>query len=307
MFASSTVIVVIVVCAAVVFTILLVSYMFWLKSKRKVPLPPVQPLAHHRERSLAVFTMEKERERSMYLSATPSWSDRTIKSSPSSSCESGSSPSSPRISLAHRSKAASLSSSAHTSRTGTSHLSRVPHAPGSTIQIILPAPLGASLENRSAFSVVDEWASQAIKNDQPRPIRSRSHSRTQSLPKSHTPASDTASFQSSSVQPQHRIRTRSLPSVKSYAPIPAQQSYYIHPSDQPPPPPVPRIPSMYNQLNYQPSAPSASHPPPRVERPPRTTSIRRPAVQNSNYVPTVPINNRNRPSNWRPEAIAVAS
>ncbi|KAF5382992.1 hypothetical protein D9757_006340 [Collybiopsis confluens] len=150
----STVIIVITVCATAVSTLLLVSYLFWRKARQgKAPLPPVQPLAHHRERSLSLFTMDKERERTIHLLAV----DRVSAKASFSSFESDySSPSS-----VHRQKAISLSSSPHTFHTA---LSRGPLTPNSVVNIVMPAPLGTSADIRARQSIADGWASQAVQS-----------------------------------------------------------------------------------------------------------------------------------------------
>lgn len=161
---SETLIIIVVVAAVAVFALLLVSYMFWSKSKRNaIPLPPVQPLAHDRERGLQALAAEKEREKSLYLQlVAPSWPD--IKSAGSS--ESGSTantypPVPPGISPVKR-YPHSVASSARSNLS-----SGIPHAPNSTVQIVLPAPLSLAsnfVQDTSRYSVADEWASQAIYN-----------------------------------------------------------------------------------------------------------------------------------------------
>ncbi|KAJ3824715.1 hypothetical protein F5880DRAFT_335263 [Lentinula raphanica] len=266
--AVSTTLIIIIVAVVTVLLLLLVSYIFWSKSNRKVPLPPVQPLAHDRERSLHAFAAEKERERSMFLQIeiAPSWSEQgLIKSAVSS--ESASTvntlgypplpPIPPGISPVKRQappKPLSLASSVHTSR---SNLSRgIPHAPDSNVQIVLPAPLGASMMDNSRISVADGWASQVINNGQPTQPHPRS--RPQSLPKSHTRSSSSGpSYNHSRHNPnppdsfvRNRSRTNSLPhppSLNQSRSIPRMSSQYPSSITQTSPPPVPRIPSMYGQ------------------------------------------------------------
>ncbi|KAJ3750127.1 hypothetical protein DFH05DRAFT_1518285 [Lentinula detonsa] len=266
---SSTIIIIVVAVVAVLLLLsLLVSYhLFWSKSKRKVPLPPVQPLAHDRERSLHVYAVEKERERSLFLQIqiAPSWSEPgTIKSAVSS--ESGSTantmgyppvpPIPPGISSLNRHappRPLSLASSAHTSRSNFSRA--IPHAPDSNVQIVLPAPLGATTMDYSRDSIADGWVSQVINSSQP--IRSRSRSRSQSLPRSYTRSSLGTSYvhtpnpTPSDLYVRNRSRTNSLPystsSSNQIPPIPPMPSQYTSYVAQIPPPPVPHTHSVYGQ------------------------------------------------------------
>lgn len=157
---SDTLIIIIVVAAVVILALLLVSYMFWTRSKRNpVPLPPVQPLARDRERELLAFSAEKAREKALYMQVAPSWSD--LRSTTGSS-ESGSTtypPAPPGISPVKR-YPKSLASSAHSGQLS----SGIPHGPNSTVQIVLPTPLASFSLDHSRYSVADEWASQVIYN-----------------------------------------------------------------------------------------------------------------------------------------------
>ncbi|KAJ3759600.1 hypothetical protein EV360DRAFT_81984 [Lentinula raphanica] len=280
--AVSTTFIIIIVAVVTVLLLLLVSYIFWSKSNRKVPLPPVQPLAHDRERSLHAFAAEKERERSMFLQIeiAPSWSEQgLIKSAVST--ESASTVNTlgypplpsipPGISPVKRQappKPLSLASSVHTSR---SNLSRgIPHASDSNVQIVLPAPLGASMMDKSRTSVADGWASQVINNGQP--IQPHARSRPQSLPKSHTRSSSSGPSYNHSRPSRpnpnppdsfvrNRSRTNSLshpPSLNQSRSIPRMSSQYPSSITQTSPPPVPRIPSMYGQPVFSSSLSTSS-------------------------------------------------
>ncbi|KAF8832542.1 hypothetical protein HHX47_DHR1002061 [Lentinula edodes] len=302
-FSSTLIIIIVVIAVVILLASLLVSYIFCSKSKRKVPLPPVQPLAHDRERSLHALVAEKERERSLFLQIeiAPSWSELgTIKTAVSSESSSTANtvtyPVPPGISSKNRHappRPLSLASSVHTSR---SNLSRaIPHAPNSNVQIVLPAPLGSSTVEYSRNSVADGWASHVVNDSQP--IRSRSRPRAQSLSKSHSRSSLNQSYDYSRPSPpdmsaRHRARTNSLPysTTSSYQvlPVPPMPSQY--PSSQglilppPVPPPVPRIPSVYGQLKSTATVSTSSYPDPDgAEFPPRRRSRSRGPTHNQSF------------------------
>ncbi|KAJ4489493.1 hypothetical protein C8J55DRAFT_505235 [Lentinula edodes] len=299
-FSSTLIIIIVVIAVVILLASLLVSYILWSKSKRKVPLPPVQPLAHDRERSFHALAAEKERERSMILQIeiAPSWSElgaikSTVSSESSSTANTVTYPVPPGISSKNRHappRPLSLASSVHTSR---SNLSRaIPHAPNSNVQIVLPAPLGASTVDYSRNSVADRWASHAVNDSQP--IRSRSRPRAQSLSKSHSRSSLNQSYDYSRPNPsppdtsaRHRARTNSLPYSTTYSyqvsvpPIPSQ---YPSSVDVILPPPVPRIPSVYGQLKSTASVSTSSYPDPdSAEFPPRRRSRSRGPTHNQSF------------------------
>ncbi|KAJ3883111.1 hypothetical protein F5051DRAFT_224794 [Lentinula edodes] len=282
-FSSTLIIIIVVIAVVILLASLLVSYILWSKSKRKVPLPPVQPLAHDRERSFHALAAEKERERSMFLQIeiAPLGAIKSAVSSESSSTANTVTYAvPPGISSKNRHappRPLSLASSAHTSR---SNLSRaIPHAPNSNVQIVLPAPLGASTVDYSQNSVADGWASHVVNDSQP--IRSRSRPRAQSLSKSHSRSSLNQSYDYSRPNPsppdtsaRHRARTNSLPYSSTYqVSVPPMPSQY-HPSvGLILPPPVPRIPSVYGQLKSTASVSTSSYPnPDSAEFPPRRRS-----------------------------------
>ncbi|KAF9073719.1 hypothetical protein BDP27DRAFT_1318031 [Rhodocollybia butyracea] len=218
MVVSLTVIIAVIVIVGI--AVLLVSFLLCSKFKSpKVPLPPVQPLAHHRERSLQTLATEKERERYMYFQVI----DRGSLDSSS---------------VSQHQASLSFVSSVHTSRSTSNR--GIPYA----VQIVLPAPLGSSFIDNSRDSVADAWASQAINNGQP-PMQSHSRPRTQSFTKSH---SHSRSLSNSSTQ--GLARPQSLSST--YNKFPA--SYYPQFEVPVPPPPVPRLPPKY-QMNHAPPYP----------------------------------------------------
>ncbi|KAJ3931664.1 MAG: hypothetical protein NXY57DRAFT_961563 [Lentinula lateritia] len=302
-FSSTLIIVIIIIAVVILLASLLVSYILWSKSKRKVPLPPVQPLAHDRERSFHALAAEKERERSMFLQIqiAPSWSELgTLKSAVSSesSCTANTAtyPVPPGISSRNRHappRPLSLASSVHTSR---SNLSRaIPHAPNSNVQIVLPVPLGSSTVDYSRNSVADGWASHVV-NDS---TRSRSRPRAQSLSKSHSRSSSNRSYDYSRPNPsppdmsaRHRARTNSLPysttssnQVLSVPPMPSQYPSSMGLILPPPvPPPVPRIPSVYGQLKSTATVSTSSDPDlDGAEFPPRRRSRSRGPTHNQSF------------------------
>lgn len=138
---------------------------------------------------------------------------------------------------------ASMSSSSHySSRPASlasigsrSTLRGVPHGPYSSIQVVLPAPLaGASLVANNRFSMVDSWAPTPSRDDTA-PPDSQSSS-----PQRHPDRRSTS-------QPRAPPRRSSSSSMSPTSPTPSPLSMSHVPNYQAPPP-VPRIPSMYN--NY---------------------------------------------------------
>ncbi|KAJ3855168.1 hypothetical protein EV368DRAFT_79860 [Lentinula lateritia] len=299
-FSSTLIIIIVVIAVVILLASLLVSYILWFKSKRKVPLPPVQSLAHDRERSFHALAAEKERERSMFLQIeiAPSWSELgTIKSAVSSESSSTANsvtyPVPPGISSKRHAppRTLSLASSAHTSR---SNLSRaIPHAPNSYVQVVLPAPLGSSTVDYSRNSVADGWASHVVNDSQS--IRSRSRPRAQSLSRFHSRSSLNQSYDYSRPNPgppdmsaRHRARTNSLPysTTSSYQvpPVPPMPSEYSPSVGFILPPPVPRIPSVYGQLESTTSVSTFSYPDPdSAEFPPRRRSRSRDRTHNQSF------------------------
>jgi len=267
--------IIIVVVVSLVGTLVLVAILYRLAryirgGSRAVPLPPIQPLAHHRERQLSrlsrihrpstyfdseflpVPTLGRNMSNSSFHGSKTSLVSESspdddlrkphlqLKSSssssfdfdqpldtPSTSLSSGTKPRHNSISSSARAGSTrprtlsvySTSSVAMSRRQSTSTLKGTPHSrPRSQVQIVLPAPLAPGmLENSQSFygefSMLDSWA--------PAPSRS-------------------LSVREQRVQSPHSGHVARRASSASYSLPHAARP--LGPS----PPPVPRIPSIYN-------------------------------------------------------------
>jgi len=143
------------------------------------------------------------------------------------------------------------------SRTSRSTIRGVPHGPHSNVQIILPAPLatgphhqdGRQLSHyspsQSRLSVVDQWASAAVSSSEsvdavPRKQRRSLSSEDRFASTSWRVSSPTA----------HSRSPRRVASTSSYASSSLDHtSQHLQGSYHSFPPPVPRIPSIYGNVN----------------------------------------------------------
>ncbi|KAK0198639.1 hypothetical protein F5146DRAFT_100673 [Armillaria mellea] len=171
--------------------------------------------------------------------------------------------SSARPSSARRPRPLSLASSTHTvaSKSSRSNLrTGVPHGPHNQVQIVLPAPLAPNVypnDDISPYkhvddggygrlSVVDQWAPRTYRSEGSLTGESRrSFGSTEPRPSS---SSSQASAHSQSLPSRHPRRINSnLSSNSSHPTLPATPPTSSSPTYHSPPP-VPRIPSMYNNI-----------------------------------------------------------
>ncbi|KAK0473183.1 hypothetical protein IW261DRAFT_1504783 [Armillaria novae-zelandiae] len=305
---SRQTIIIIAVCAAIggliVFAVVvrIIRSAYARSAAQTAPLPPVQPLAHHREHQLAKFyrentsrpsttyepsnltaprpftsdassthSMRVTRQEEISLNDAPMELDvpnpsfqvstRASSSTIGSSENSHASPETPPLQspasisrLPHhqtRSMSSARPSSARRPRPLRNNLrTGAPHGPHNPVQIVLPAPLAPNtllmMVVTGRLSVVDQWAPRTYRSEGSLTgVSRRSFGSTEPRPSS---SSSQASTHSQSLPSRHPRRINSNLSSNSLHPTPpatppASSSPTYHS-----PPPVPRIPSMYNNI-----------------------------------------------------------
>ncbi|KAH8835396.1 hypothetical protein DL96DRAFT_1702382 [Flagelloscypha sp. PMI_526] len=135
----------------------------------------------------------------------------------------------------------------------------LPHGPFSNVQIVLPTPLAPSADiargrpqsmrpqsmfSNHRLSMVDTWAPTPVRSEHPQMHKSKSASHI-AEPRSSTSSNNSGKLRVSSSR---RSSTSSISPSPSPSPLSASYS-----PDEQEAPPVPRIPSIYNTLNYPPS------------------------------------------------------
>ncbi|KAF9455560.1 hypothetical protein BDZ94DRAFT_1316108 [Collybia nuda] len=211
---SHTTLIIVAVCASVAGVVVVYVALQLARSLQRrrtqfvaAPLPPKQPLAHHRAKlevdrpwfsdpdSLSLSSPMTTEPR--LLLPNPSFHDLTPSPSSSESHLSQPTPPSrprPPRPLSQVSVASSSPSRRHTLR-------GVPHAPHNQVQIVLPAPLAPGLAPRSRpgslhrdtdsdrYSVVDKWVpvGRDATSQSPAPSPTRTSRRFSSVPSSYHP------------------------------------------------------------------------------------------------------------------------